>query len=95
MQKRFGLHFEIMNRPFIARRRQERGFGVNPWSTHTRFIVSHQTVRRPEYRDPLLQHIGERAKKSLLILDDAHVAAPASASKYAIGGQSDHAFQTF
>lgn len=84
MQKRFGLHFEIMSRKFIARRRQERGFGVNPWSTHTRFIVSHPILRRPEYRDPLLQHIGERARKSLLILDEAHVAAPASAQKYAI-----------
>jgi len=84
MSKRFGLHFEIMNRAFIARRRQERGFGVNPWSTHNRFIISHQTVRRPEYRDPLLQHIGERARKSLLILDEAHVAAPATATKYAI-----------
>lgn len=84
MQKRFGLHFEVMNRTFIGRRRQERGFGVNPWSTHTRFIVSHPILRRPEYRDPLLQHIGERATKSLLILDEAHVAAPAGASRYAV-----------
>ncbi|MDY0001367.1 MAG: DISARM system SNF2-like helicase DrmD [Polyangia bacterium] len=84
MSKKFGLQFEIYNRAFIGRRRRERGFGVNPWSTHSRFIISHQTLRRPEYRDPLLQHIGERARKSLLILDEAHVAAPASASKYAI-----------
>lgn len=84
MQKKFGLRFEVMNRAFIGRRRQERGFGVNPWSTHTRFIVSHQLLRRPEYRDPLLQHIGERATKSLLILDEAHVAAPAGASRYAV-----------
>jgi hypothetical protein len=84
MQKKFGLHFEVMNRRFIGRRRQERGFGVNPWSTHTRFIISHQTLRRPEYRDPLLQHIGERAHKSLLILDEAHVAAPAGSSRYAV-----------
>ena len=84
MQKRFGLHFEIMNRTFIMRRREERGFGVNPWSTHTRFIVSHQTLRRPGFRDPILQHIGERARKSLLILDEAHVAAPAAASRYAV-----------
>lgn len=84
MQQRFGLHFEIMNRSFIARRRQERGFGVNPWRTHTRFIVSQSIIRRPEYRDPLLQRIGDRAKKSLLILDEAHAAAPASANKYAI-----------
>jgi SNF2 family DNA or RNA helicase len=84
MQKRFGLHFEVMSRAFIGRRRQERGFGVNPWSTHTRFIVSHPILRRPEYRDPLLQHIGERAIKSLLILDEAHVAAPAGGSRYAV-----------
>jgi hypothetical protein len=84
MEKRFGLHFELMNRAFVGRRRQERGFGVNPWSTHNRFIITYQTLRRPEYRDPLLQHIGDRIRKSLLILDEAHTAAPASASKYAI-----------
>ena len=84
MEKRFGLHFELYNRAFVGRRRQERGFGVNPWSTHNRFIITYQTLRRPEYRDPLLQHIGERIRKSLLILDEAHTAAPASASQYAI-----------
>jgi hypothetical protein len=87
MERRFGLRFEIYNRAFIARRRQERGFGVNPWTTHSRFIISHSTLRRPEYRDPLLQHVGSRARKSLLILDEAHVAAPASASKYAVDSQ--------
>ena len=84
MQKRFGLHFEIYNRAFVARRRQERGFGINPWTTHMRFIISYQTLRRPEYRDPLLARLGDRARKSLLILDEAHTAAPASAAKYAI-----------
>jgi len=84
MQKRFGLYFELYNRRFVGRRRQERGFGVNPWNTHNRFIITYQTLRRPEYRDPLLQHIGERIRKSILILDEAHTAAPASASKYAI-----------
>lgn len=83
MQRRFGLRFEVMTRQFVAYRRQERGFGTNPWSTHSRFIVSHALLRRPEYRDPLLHHLGERARKGLLILDEAHVAAPASASKYA------------
>lgn len=84
MQKRFGLRFEIYNRAFMSRRRQERGFGVNPWTTHNRFIISYQTLRRPEYRDPLLARLGERARKSLLILDEAHTAAPATASKYAV-----------
>ena len=84
MQRRFGLRFEVMTQKLIAHRRQERGFGVNPWSTHNRFIISHQLLRRPEYRDPLLAHLGPRARKSLLILDEAHAAAPASRSKYAV-----------
>jgi hypothetical protein len=84
MARRFGLRFEVMTRQFVAWRRQERGFGTNPWSTHNRFIVSHALLRRPEYRDPLLHLLGDRARKSLLILDEAHAAAPASASKYAV-----------
>ncbi len=84
MQKKFGLQFEVYDRKFVARRRQERGFGINPWTTHTRFIISYQTLRRPEYRDPLLAHLGERARKSLLILDEAHTAAPSAATRYAI-----------
>ncbi len=88
MEKRFGQQFEIYDRGFVARRRSERGFGVNPWTTHNRFIISYQTLRRPEYREPLEQHLreteGVRLKKSLLVLDEAHTVAPASASKYAI-----------
>lgn len=84
MMRRFGLRFEVMSRQFISNRRRERGFGVNPWSTHNRFIVSYPLIRRPEYRDPLITHLGHRAEKGLLILDEAHVAAPASATKYAV-----------
>lgn len=83
MSKRFGLQFEVMNRRFVERRRRERGFGVNAWSTHNRFIISHDLLRRPEYREPLLNTLGERAKRSLLVLDEAHVAAPASSGRYA------------
>lgn len=90
MEKRFGQRFEIMGRELVARRRRERGFGVNAWSTHNRFIVSYQTLRRPEYREPLLVHLGPRLKKSLLVLDEAHTAAPASASVYAVDSQVTH-----
>ncbi|HEY5960309.1 MAG TPA: SNF2-related protein, partial [Polyangiaceae bacterium] len=87
MEKRFGQHFEIIGRELISRRRRERGFGVNTWATHNRFIVSYQTLRRPEYREPLLVHLGTRMRKSLLVLDEAHTAAPASASQYAVDSQ--------
>lgn len=84
MKRRFGLGFEIYNRAFVARRRQERGFGCNPWTTHNRFLISYQTLRRVEYIEPLLARLGARARKSLLVMDEAHTAAPASASRYAV-----------
>lgn len=36
MEERFGLVFEILDRSYVARMRRERGFSVNPWSTHSR-----------------------------------------------------------
>lgn len=84
MARRFGRHFELYNRSFVAARRRERGFSVNPWTTHQRFIVTYQTLRRPETFDGLLQRLETRLPRSLLILDEAHHAAPASASKYAV-----------
>ncbi|MEQ9322643.1 MAG: DISARM system SNF2-like helicase DrmD, partial [Polyangiaceae bacterium] len=100
MEQRFGLRFEIYSREFVLARRQERGFGINPWTTHTRFIISYPLLRRPEYRDPLLAHLAtlsqtgsqasSRAKKSLLILDEAHTAAPASGGRYAVDSQTTH-----
>ncbi len=85
MEKRFGLHFELFTRDFVARRRQERGFGVNPWKTHNRFIVSYQTLRRSENYEPLKAFLEERGRhRTLLVLDEAHVVAPASASRWAV-----------
>ena len=84
MMRRFGLGFKVLNRDYVNRQRIERGFGVNPWATHNRFIVSYPVIRRADYREPLLARLGDRANRGLLILDEAHVAAPASASKYAV-----------
>jgi superfamily II DNA or RNA helicase len=90
MEVRFGQRFQVHDRAFVAERRRERGFGVPAWSTHHRFIISYQTLRRPEYYEPLLAHLGPRLKKSLLVLDEAHTAAPASSSKYAIDSRITH-----
>ena len=84
MRKRFGLHFEVYDRAFVAARRRERGFAVNPWGTHNRFIISYPLLRRPEHLEPLVAHLGDRKRKSLLVLDEAHTVAPATASRYAI-----------
>lgn len=84
MERRFGQRFEVYGRAFVARRREERGFGVNAWATFPRFVVSYQTLRRREHWEPLLQHLGDQARRSLLILDEAHTVAAAGSGMYAV-----------
>ena len=84
MEERFGLLFVILDRAYLARIRQERGFGINPWRTHSRFLVSHNLLIDPAYADPMREWLGERLPGSVLILDEAHHAAPSSGGRYGI-----------
>ena len=84
LEERFGLVFEILDRAYLARMRRERGFGVNPWRTHSRFLVSHNLLIDPTYADPLREWLGPLLPGGLLILDEAHHAAPASGGRYGI-----------
>ena len=84
MGERFGLVFEILDRAYVSRMRRERGFGVNPWRTHSRFLVSHNLLIDPAYTDPMREWLGEARPGSLLILDEAHHAAPSSGGRYGI-----------
>lgn len=84
LEQRFGLQFVIYDREFVARMRRERGYSVNPFTTHTRFLISHALLRDEEYATPLRDWLGDFDPGSLLILDEAHHAAPASSARYAI-----------
>ena len=84
MEERFGMIFQIIDPEFIARVRRERGYGVNPWTTHTRFLVSHRLLIDEAYTATLRDWLGDFRPGSLLILDEAHHAAPATSSRYAI-----------
>ena len=84
LEERFGLVFEILDRRYLARVRRERGFGVNPWRTHSRFLVSHNLLIDPTYADPMREWLGGLLPGSLLILDEAHHAAPSSGGRYGI-----------
>lgn len=95
MAQRFGLMFTVMDRAYVAKVRQERGYGTNPWSTGSRFLISHALLRNRDYVSPLIDWL-EQGKgsedqaplQSLLILDEAHNAAPASNSlRYAIDSE--------
>ncbi len=86
-ESRFGLTFEILDKEYVTRVRRERGYGVNPWGTHTRFLVSHRLLIDETYAGPLRAWLGEFRSGTLLILDEAHHAAPSSGQKYAIDSQ--------
>ena len=84
LEDRFGMVFQILDKEYIARVRRERGYGVNPWTTHSRFLVSHRLLIEEAYTATLRDWLGDFRPGSLLILDEAHHAAPSSGAKYAI-----------
>ena len=84
LEERFGLIFQILDRHYLARVRREHGFSVNPWRTHSRFLVSHRLLSDEAYMGPMREWLGRFQPGSLLILDEAHHAAPASGGRYAI-----------
>ncbi len=93
MEQRFGLTFEVYDRAFVAKMRQERGYAVNPWTTHTRFIISNRLLVDEAYAAPMRDWLQEMKPGSLLIFDEAHHAAPASGSKYAIDSKITRAIR--
>jgi superfamily II DNA or RNA helicase len=84
LEQRFGLTFEVYDRGYVQRKRIELGYAVNPWATHSRFIISHSLLSDEGYASGLRDWLGESAPGSLLILDEAHHAAPSSGARYAI-----------
>src|ERR1700686_2261627 len=87
LQAKFGLSFQIVDREHLAEMRRLHGFGVNPWRTGSRFIISHRLLTDETYVSGLRDVLGEFRARALLILDEAHHAAPAGGSRYAISSQ--------
>lgn len=83
LEEKFGLSFTIMDREHFAAVRRARGFGVNPWEAGSRFIISHRLLADETYTSGLRERLGEFRPRAMMILDEAHHAAPASGSRYA------------
>ncbi|MFZ4576454.1 MAG: DISARM system SNF2-like helicase DrmD, partial [Phycisphaerales bacterium] len=84
LESRFGLTFEVLDREYMRRIREERGYSVNPWTTFPRFLISHKLLIDETYAAPMRDWLDNLRPGSLLILDEAHHAAPSSGAKYAI-----------
>jgi hypothetical protein len=87
LEAKFGLSFEIIDRDRISELRRLRGFSVNPWTTGSRFIVSHRLLTDETYAAGLRDVLGEFRARALFVLDEAHHAAPSAGTRYAVSSQ--------
>jgi len=72
LESKFGLSFDIIDRERVGELRRLRGFSVNPWSTGSRFIISHSLLTEENYVAGLRDVLGEFRSRALLIVDEAH-----------------------
>jgi superfamily II DNA or RNA helicase len=93
LESKFGLTFDIIDRERIGELRRLRGFSVNPWTTGSRFIIAHSLLIEEDYVAGLRDMLGEFRSRALLILDEAHHAAPSGGARYAISSQLTKAVQ--
>ena len=91
MAQKFGLDVTIVDREHLLRTRRARGFGANPWALGSCFAVSHSLLSDEAYMASLREMLGPFRARSLLILDEAHHAAPASGQAYAVESQMTRA----
>lgn len=87
LEAKFGLSFEIIDREHVGEMRRQRGFSVNPWTTGSRFIISHRLLTDETYTAGLRDVLEALPARTLFILDEAHHAAPSAGSHYAISSQ--------
>lgn len=93
LQSKFGLAFEIVDAAHLEALRRRRGYGANPWAAGSRFILSHRLLGDEAYVAALRDLLGGFRARSLLILDEAHHAAPAGGGRYAIESQFTRALR--
>jgi hypothetical protein len=91
LEAKFGLAFTIVDRDFMSDLRREYGFSANPWETGSRYIISHDLLSDETYMAGLRDPLGEFRQRAMLILDEAHHAAPAHAARYAVDSQRTRA----
>lgn len=99
MLEKFGLDFKIVDSALIKRLRRERGLYANPWTHFPRLITSMDYLKR-EY--PLrmfreaVSHDGARPGLrdfDILIVDEAHNAAPSGTGNFALDSQRTQALR--
>lgn len=94
LAQKFGLSFTIIDRDYLAAVRRNYGFSANPWAVGSRFIISHSLLADETYSEGLKSLFGNFRPRAMLILDEAHHAAPASGLAYATDSQFTRAVRS-
>ena len=98
MQEKFGLEFRIVDTAYIKQLRRDRGIHANPWTSFPRLISSMDWIKSGEglrlLKDVLPHSITYPRKFDILIVDEAHNVAPASATRYALESQRTRLVRT-
>lgn len=89
MAERFGLEFKIIDRDSVLKMRKEYGPSINPWASFPRLVTSIDYLKTEHPRRLFDEYSGRRREESpnnrpwdLLILDEAHNAAPSGKKQY-------------
>lgn len=99
MQSKFGLEFRIVDSQLLKDLRRRRGLFVNPWTHFPRLITSIDFLKRERplrLLSEVLPGPGEPVyprRFDLLIVDEAHNAAPAGSGNYAVDSQRTRALR--
>ncbi|MEQ1947247.1 MAG: DISARM system SNF2-like helicase DrmD [Bryobacteraceae bacterium] len=97
MSEKFGLEFEIVDTPLIKRLRRERGLHANPWTHFPRLITSMDYLKRETplrlFREAVARtdKVAGPREFDILIVDEAHNAAPSASGTYALDSQRTQA----
>jgi ERCC4-related helicase len=99
MLEKFGLDFVIVDSALIKRLRRERGLYANPWTHFPRLITSMDYLKREYplrmFREAVAHdgaHPGLR-DFDILIVDEAHNAAPSGTGNFALDSQRTQALR--
>lgn len=89
MAEKFGLEFKIIDRDSVLKMRKEYGPSINPWASFPRLVTSIDYLKTEHPRRLFDEFIRRRLEESpnnrpwdLLILDEAHNAAPSGKKQY-------------
>jgi superfamily II DNA or RNA helicase len=98
MMDKFGLEFRIVDTTYLKELRRTRGIHANPWSSFPRLITSVDWLKSEIpmrfMRDAVPPAPTYPRKFDVLIVDEAHNAAPAGGGNYAMDSLRTRAIRT-